>query len=56
MAGFFRGVGHVAREVGATGSGFRMISNCGANGGQEVPHFHVHILGGKQLGRMVQAA
>ncbi len=34
--------------------GFRMISNAGADGVQEVPHLHVHILGGRPLGRMLQ--
>lgn len=34
-------------------SGFRLISNCGINGGQEVPHFHYHILGGEKIGKMV---
>jgi histidine triad (HIT) family protein len=35
------------------GSGYRLISNQGLNGGQEVPHFHVHILAGKSLGPMI---
>ena len=30
--------------------GYRVISNSGENGCQEVPHFHVHILGGEKLG------
>ncbi len=34
-------------------SGFRLISNSGINGGQEVPHFHYHILGGEKIGKMV---
>lgn len=34
--------------------GYRLISNCGPHGGQEVPHYHVHILGGKLLGGLVQ--
>lgn len=34
--------------------GYRMISNAGAHGVQEVPHLHIHILGGRRMGRMVQ--
>lgn len=33
--------------------GFRCIANTGMHGGQEVPHFHMHILGGKPLGKML---
>lgn len=36
--------------------GYRMISNAGEHGVQEVPHLHVHILGGRRLGRMLQPA
>ena len=32
--------------------GFRIITNSGSDGNQDVPHFHVHVLGGKNLGRM----
>ncbi|MDN5789195.1 HIT domain-containing protein [Pseudorhodobacter sp.] len=35
------------------GDGFRAITNAGANGVQEVPHYHLHILGGRPMGRMV---
>ncbi|RKF16140.1 HIT domain-containing protein [Roseovarius spongiae] len=37
-------------------AGFRMISNAGADGVQEVPHLHVHVLGGRDMGRMVEKA
>ncbi|HRC25985.1 MAG TPA: HIT domain-containing protein, partial [Alphaproteobacteria bacterium] len=50
---FWRAVSTIAREAGLTTGGFRIVANAGANGGQEVPHFHVHILGGKGLGPMV---
>ena len=33
--------------------GYRIISNIGDFGGQEVPHFHIHILGGKRLGKII---
>ncbi len=39
-----------------TGDGYRLISNAGENGVQEVPHLHVHILGGRPMGRMVAKA
>ena len=38
---------------GAGGGGYRLIANSGAHGVQEVPHMHVHILGGRRLGRML---
>jgi histidine triad (HIT) family protein len=57
LADFARIVAQVARETGvagaAGGEGFRIISNAGTNGVQEVPHYHVHILGGRILGRIV---
>lgn len=56
IAALFRAVGKVAKGQGLDETGYRVISNCGANGGQEVPHLHLHILGGRRLGRMVQAA
>jgi len=53
IAGFERAVGQVAEMQGVTGSGYRLIANCGNNAGQEVPHYHVHILGGRALGPML---
>lgn len=43
-------------EPGNGGEGYRLISNSGDNGCQEVPHLHVHILAGRNLGRIVPAA
>ncbi|MFQ5534718.1 MAG: histidine triad nucleotide-binding protein [Sphingomonadales bacterium] len=54
IAGFFRAVGAVARQLGVVDDGYRILANIGRNGGQEVPHLHVHIFGGRPLGRMVQ--
>ena len=53
IAGFVRAVGKVAREKGLVEPGYRLLANTGPHGGQEVPHFHVHIFGGEPLGRMI---
>ena len=53
IAGFVRAVGHVAREAGLVGEGYRIVANIGHNGGQEVPHFHVHIIGKRPLGAVL---
>ena len=54
---FDRTIGEVCRitkvQVNNGGKGFRTISNAGAHGVQEVPHLHVHVLGGRWLGRML---
>jgi len=55
ITGFWRAVSKIAADNGVAGSGFRTIANTGLNGGQEVPHFHVHILGGKSIGSIVSA-
>jgi len=55
IAGFWRAVGQVARELGLEARGYRALTNMGAEGGQEVPHFHVHLFGGRPLGAMVPA-
>jgi histidine triad (HIT) family protein len=43
----------LARQHGVAESGYRLIVNCNADGGQEVYHLHVHLLGGRALGPMV---
>ena len=53
VTGFIRAVGHVAREAGLPAPGYRLLSNIGGHGHQEVPHLHVHIFGGVQLGAML---
>ena len=53
IAGFHRAVGHVARLLNLVDPGYRTLANHGRDGGQEVPHYHVHIFGGKNLGRMI---
>jgi histidine triad (HIT) family protein len=46
----------LARQQGIAESGYRLIINCNAHGGQEVYHLHVHLLGGRPLGPMVARA
>lgn len=53
VAGFFRAVGAVARQLGLEGEGYRILANAGANAHQEVPHLHIHIFGGAPLGPML---
>lgn len=53
LVGFMRAVGEVCRLEGVSEDGFRAISNAGRHGVQEVPHLHVHIIGGRPLGRML---
>jgi len=56
IAGFFRAVGKTASLLGLDADGYRFLANCGANAHQEVPHLHVHIFGGRRLGRMLPKA
>jgi diadenosine tetraphosphate (Ap4A) HIT family hydrolase len=53
IAGFIRAVGRVAREAELVAPGYRLLANTGLASGQEVPHFHVHIFGGRGLGPML---
>jgi len=43
----------LARQEGIAENGYRLIINCREHGRQEVPHVHMHLLGGRDLGRMV---
>lgn len=53
IAALSRAVAKIAAELGIAESGYRLISNTGGHGHQEVPHYHVHILGGQPMGKMV---
>ena len=53
IADFVRTVGEVARMTGADAQGYRILSNSGKRGGQEVAHLHVHVFGGEPLGPML---
>ena len=39
----------MAKEQGVAQSGYRLVINCGPDGGQVVPHLHMHLLGGRDL-------
>jgi histidine triad (HIT) family protein len=54
IAGFWRAVGAIARSLQLEEPGYRVLTNVGPHSGQEVPHFHVHIFGGRPLGRMLE--
>ncbi len=57
---FMRTAAEVCRMQGVApgdkGEGYRAIANSGVHGVQEVPHYHLHILGGRVLGRMLPRA
>jgi histidine triad (HIT) family protein len=56
MGGFLKAVGDVARLMGVDADGYRLVANNGRHANQEVPHFHVHIFGGRQvMGRMIKS-
>lgn len=54
QVGFMQAVAEVCRTAGVA-DGFRAIANTRSHGVQDVPHYHLHILGGRQLGRMLPA-
>ena len=49
MGHMVRVANQLAKAEGISDSGYRMVINCGQQGGQLVPHLHMHILGGRQL-------
>ena len=46
-------INEIAKKEGILEKGFRVIVNCGEDGGQEVKHLHFHLLGGKKLGAKI---
>lgn len=59
LVDFHRVIGQVCKAEGLRpdgdgGEGYRLISNAGTHGVQEVPHYHMHILGGRVMGRMLE--
>jgi diadenosine tetraphosphate (Ap4A) HIT family hydrolase len=53
IAGFVRAIGAIARSQGLAAPGYRLLANVGGHAGQEVPHLHVHLFGGRPLGPML---
>jgi len=53
ITGYARGFAKTVEILGLHDNGFRTVANTGHHGGQEVPHYHSHILGGEKIGPMV---
>jgi histidine triad (HIT) family protein len=56
IVAFTRAIGRIARDHGVAETGYRVLANHGGDAHQEVPHLHVHIFGGRVLGRMLAKA
>jgi len=54
LAAFMRAISRLAREAGVSESGYRILANRGPAAHQEVPHFHLHLFGGRDLGPMLR--
>ena len=54
LAAFMRAISRLGREAGVTESGYRILANHGPASHQEVPHFHLHLFGGRDLGPMLR--
>ena len=54
LVAFLRAISRIAREQGVTDGGYRILANHGAAAHQEVPHFHLHLFGGRDLGPMLR--
>lgn len=53
IAALVRATGKIARDLGLDANGYRILSNCGRDSHQEVPHLHIHLFGGRKLGPML---
>src|SRR5437879_10401781 len=54
LAAFVRAIGRIAHQQGVADSGYRILANHGPAAHQEVPHFHFHLFGGRDLGPMLR--
>lgn len=50
IAHIFEKIPEITKTLGISGTGYRIVNNCGENGGQTVGHLHFHLLGGRLLG------
>jgi len=49
LSSLFEAANHIAKDLSISNEGYRLVINCGANGGQEVYHLHMHLLGGRKM-------
>ncbi|MGC2412926.1 MAG: histidine triad nucleotide-binding protein [Stellaceae bacterium] len=54
LAAFTRAIGRIAHQEGVAEGGYRILANHGAAAHQDVPHFHLHLFGGRDLGPMLR--
>lgn len=54
LAAFFRAIARIAHAEGVAEGGYRILANQGAAAHQDVPHFHLHLFGGRDLGPMLR--
>lgn len=54
LAAFMRAIGRIAKQEGVVEGGYRVLANHGRAAHQEVPHFHLHLFGGCELGPMLR--
>ena len=54
LAAFLRAIARIARQEGVTDGGYRILANHGEAAHQDVPHFHLHLVGGRDLGPMLR--
>jgi histidine triad (HIT) family protein len=49
LGDMFDAANQIAKELNISEDGFRLVINCGENGGQDVYHLHIHLLGGRKM-------
>jgi diadenosine tetraphosphate (Ap4A) HIT family hydrolase len=54
IIGFQRALGKVINQANIAATGYRLIANAGVDAHQEVPHYHVHVVGGRDMGTMLE--